>query len=536
MFSTIKNKLMLILVVLALSFSTFGYLTIKMGSDATLAATRLMIIGQTSAQIHASMMELRGFQLLGNPKAMERYTASFNGANQNLDALLPILLSPANQDKIKRLKQAFNEWHENNTQRIEIIKTYGKRVNSETFEKEYKAEYDILMSSAQKNNSLFADILKHVEELNEGVKKNNFDRLSTNELLSEVVLVLIAVFVFIFFFFISNSIKNSVSKAKKACEHIRHTKDLHTRIETGSKDEINDTMQAVNTLLIDIENAIKQAKNNAHENASVAEELSSTSLQIGKRAEEESSIVAQTTHSANAVSQAMNRVSAESISVQHVIVEAQQSLMKAQNLLGETMRHLGLSAEAEVQINDRLNHLASEAQQVRSVLDVIGDIADQTNLLALNAAIEAARAGEHGRGFAVVADEVRKLAERTQKSLIETNATVNVIVQSISDISGEMNANVERIHELSNFSHQVTTQTDEAVSMLEKSVEATQQVVISVKENATMIDKEVIQKVETINTLSSSNARSVEEIAAAAEHLSRLAGTLSNTLSEFKTA
>jgi len=72
--------------------------------------------------------------------------------------------------------------------------------------------------------------------------------------------------------------------------------------------------------------------------------------------------------------------------------------------------------------------------------------------------------------------------------------------------------------------------------MLEKSVEATQQVVISVKENATMIDKEVIQKVETINALSSSNARSVEEIASAAEHLSRLAGTLSNTLSQFKTA
>ena len=231
----------------------------------------------------------------------------------------------------------------------------------------------------------------------------------------------------------------------------------------------------------------------------------------------------------------MNEASVQVRGVKEMTLKAQNSLALAQKLLDETITQLNSTAEKEAQMNDRLNHLATEATQVKSVLEVIGDIADQTNLLALNAAIEAARAGEHGRGFAVVADEVRKLAERTQKSLIETNATVNVIVQSISDISGEMNINAKRIVELSAFSNKVTDQTQEAVGMLEQSVNATEIVVKKSEHNVQLINDSVVNKIDAINVLSSSNARSVEEIASAAEHLARLAGNLSNTLSQFKT-
>ncbi|MCR1809672.1 methyl-accepting chemotaxis protein [Sulfurospirillum sp. DNRA8] len=289
-------------------------------------------------------------------------------------------------------------------------------------------------------------------------------------------------------------------------------------------------------LIADVATALNLAKSNALENASVAEELSSTSLQIGKRAEEEAKVVFETTNDAQEVAKAIGDASERSHSVQEITFGAHKSLLSAQALLDETLTQLSQTAEAEATINDRLNHLAGEAEQVRSVLDVIGDIADQTNLLALNAAIEAARAGDHGRGFAVVADEVRQLAERTQKSLVETNATVNVIVQSIGDISGEMNQNAKRIHELSTFSNQVTIQTNDAVGMLEQSTQATQEVVRNANANVTLIKSAVIEKIGEINTLSSSNARSVEEIAGAAEHLSKLSSNLSDTLAQFKTA
>ena len=104
-----------------------------------------------------------------------------------------------------------------------------------------------------------------------------------------------------------------------------------------------------------------------------------------------------------------------------------------------------ISSQNEEELSGKLIQLTQDTEQVKDVLSVISDIAEQTNLLALNAAIEAARAGEHGRGFAVVADEVRKLAERTQKSLAEINATINVVIQSISETSDAMIKNAEII-------------------------------------------------------------------------------------------
>lgn len=309
--------------------------------------------------------------------------------------------------------------------------------------------------------------------------------------------------------------------------------DLKSRIKVDSQDELGEIASDLNSLTSTFSEAIKEAHKNANENASVSAQMSATSRSIGKSAESSIEIIHKMER---AIEDILSEVAAANSAFDNI---KEQTIEANSHLLGVNETTQGLSrtiytrSEEQSELALKLDTLANEANQVRDILTTINEIADQTNLLALNAAIEAARAGEHGRGFAVVADEVRKLAERTQRSLTEINATLNVIAQSVQDVSTHMQDSAKASSELCH-------EADKSSSEITKVVDAMAQATDLVESGSTRLGSlttvvnSAVSQMNEITNFTKQNARSVDEIATAADHLDTLTAGLKAQLERFK--
>ncbi len=183
--------------------------------------------------------------------------------------------------------------------------------------------------------------------------------------------------------------------------------------------------------------------------------------------------------------------------LQEEIIESSHMIEEAQKGITSLNRDVNIQYEKNMEVTEQLHSLSETTAQIKDVLGMISDIADQTNLLALNAAIEAARAGEHGRGFAVVADEVRNLAEKTQKSLGEINITINSIVQSVEDVSSRVRVNAESMQKLV----EVSESSYEKMSGANEKIVHVNNLSKEDTENSKIIDEEVIKAKEMVEKL-----------------------------------
>jgi len=347
-------------------------------------------------------------------------------------------------------------------------------------------------------------------------------------------LILLLIIIGISVFLVNKSLIKPINKFRETLLNIGDNKNLTMVVDENAPLEISQMARSFNNLLSTLKDLIVTSKLSSSENASISHELSTTATVVGNNVEESVVVIDRATSRAKDIKIEITESISDAQNNKQDIIKANENLTNARYEVVTLTSKIQHSAELEVELSQRIDTLSSDASEIKTVLDVISDIADQTNLLALNAAIEAARAGEHGRGFAVVADEVRQLAERTQKSLTEINTTINVIVQSISDVSFQMNSNSEEIQALAITATEVEQKINETVTIVNSAVNASDRTATDFENTGTNIDTMVTQ-ISQINEISSQNARSVEEIAAAANHLNSMTDDLHSKLETFRT-
>lgn len=382
-------------------------------------------------------------------------------------------------------------------------------------------------------SGLYTDSIEAYTAIQDKKVNANINAMLIGTIVSGAVVALLAMIAI--YFLITRLIATPLRNLQATAHNLSEGDgDLTQQLEIKHRDEIGGASQEINHFIEKVHATIALAKETSSENASIAHELSVTTLQVGQRVEDSSIIITQATKMSNETKTEITASVQEAKLSKEEVVKANNEMRLARNDIQQLGKRVQDSAQTEMELARSVQQLSSDAEQVKSILTVISDIADQTNLLALNAAIEAARAGEHGRGFAVVADEVRKLAERTQKSLMEINATINVIVQAISDSSEQMNRNSVEIQELTNIANNVEQKINTTVDIMEFATKLNDKTVNDYIQTGDKIDL-IVTKIEEINTLSTQNTRSVEEIAGASEHLNSLTEKLNVILNKFKT-
>lgn len=343
--------------------------------------------------------------------------------------------------------------------------------------------------------------------------------------------VLLILFVY---FAVKSSVTTPLEKLSRSLSQIADGEgDLTKRLEVVGKDEISKTAEAFNAFMEKLQSVVSEVKSSAEKVLVTARQLSVASQQVTASSEQQSESTASMAAAIEEITVSIAHVADNSNNAQAMAVEAEsqsgQGETAVQNAVGE-MNKISDSVGRSTQV---IRELGEKSNQISGIVRVIKEIADQTNLLALNAAIEAARAGEQGRGFAVVADEVRKLAERTSTSTQEIAKMIDAIqhctqsaVEGMEQSSSQVRQGVE-----------MAAQASDTMTRIEAS---TRQVQDAVKEISSALREQsststqLAQNVERIAQMTEQNGASAKESSQSASHLEDLATMLKAAVDRFK--
>ncbi|MFK7759677.1 MAG: CHASE3 domain-containing protein [Phycisphaerales bacterium] len=306
-------------------------------------------------------------------------------------------------------------------------------------------------------------------------------------------------------------------------------------INTTSKDEIGQLSNAADTMKDSLFKLVSEVKSTAGEVASSATELFATSEQLSAGMDMQSDKTIQVASAVEEMSMTVLEVARKSSEATDTAGAAGDQANEGGEIVRETVEAINTIADVVNESASAISELGKRSEEIGEVISVINDIADQTNLLALNAAIEAARAGEHGRGFAVVADEVRKLAERTTIATQQVSISINGIQEETSNAVKRMEVGTESV----NVGVQLAGRSGESLNEIVNGADEVSSMISSIaaaSEQQSTASKIIAENVEEISEITRESSIASKETSAAASQLSEKSEALGQLVGQFKIA
>ncbi|KJH74250.1 MULTISPECIES: methyl-accepting chemotaxis protein [Pseudomonas] len=388
-----------------------------------------------------------------------------------------------------------------------------------------------LLANSEAVNTALARLLEINTQQIAETSQEAADQYSSAFNLVVGLLVLASGLTLLFAWLLTNSITKPIANALEAAEAIAEG-NLTRPITVDGEDEAGRLLLAMSKMQEKLRDTLQRISGSATQLASAAEELNCVTDESARGLTQQNNEIEQAATAVNEMTSAVEEVARNAVSTSEASKNATTSAGDGRDLVQETVSAIERMS-ADVQSTASLiGDLANESRDIGKVLDVIRGLADQTNLLALNAAIEAARAGEAGRGFAVVADEVRALAHRTQQSTSEIERMIGSIQSGTEHAVNSMRNSTERAESTLNIARgaglSLETINNAIVEINERNL-----VIASAAEEQAQVAREVDRNLVNIRDLSVQSATGASQTSAASNELSRLAVDLNGMVGRF---
>ena len=273
------------------------------------------------------------------------------------------------------------------------------------------------------------------------------DKAASGRTVSISVILTALVLMSLFGYFLMTNIRQSLTEIQSMVKKVESDLDFTVRVDVRRQDEIGTTTLALNRLLDKLQKNLKTIAESARTVSAASGQMSTASTQVATASHLQSESASDMAATVEEMTVSINHVGERALEANRLSSESGELAIRGEQIIGETVDGIRAIADTVNEAAQLIQGLEQHSQEISNVVSVIKDVADQTNLLALNAAIEAARAGEQGRGFAVVADEVRKLAERTSASTLDIGNSIAAMRSSAGNAVSSMQLVVEKVND-----------------------------------------------------------------------------------------